>query len=103
MTVDELTRRFPQIPVHLTEEPVLEVFGRAFGDVLRSAEKPSNCTTDHSAEHKTYLKLMGPIDIHCYGLYSRDRVIAELEKLVAVYEEDPEAFVSHMLESGAAG
>lgn len=97
MTVDELIARFPQIPAHLRDEPALAAFSRAFGDPLKAAQKPSACSTDHTPGNRTYLKLLGPIDIHGFGLYTRERVIEELTKLVAGYEDDPEGFLSEML------
>ena len=97
MTVDELLARFPQIPADLREEPVLGMFADTFGDHLLGAEKPSACAADHTAENLIYLKLLGPVDIHAFGLFSRDRLIQELDNMVKEHGKDPEEFVSKML------
>ena len=40
MTVDEFLARFPEVPPDLRDEPVLGEYVRAFGLLLRVAQKP---------------------------------------------------------------
>ena len=43
MTVDEFLARFPEVPPDLRDEPVLGEYVRAFGLLLRVAQKPTPC------------------------------------------------------------
>ncbi len=43
MTVDELLARFPEVPRDLRDEPILAEYVKAFGTLLRVAQKPSPC------------------------------------------------------------
>ncbi len=96
MTVGELVTRFPEIPSDLHDEPTLERFADCFNDWLKAATKPSACTEDHTAEHRAYLKLIGPMDIYRYGLSSREKVIGQLEEALASYETDPSGFAADL-------
>ena len=96
MTVQELSARFPEIPTDLLDEPDLGTFAEAFDDLLRSAQKPSACAEHHDLENTLYLKLIGPMDIYRYGLYSRDRVLTEIRAHLEMLREDPGGFVSRL-------
>lgn len=102
MTVQELAARFPEIPADLHAEPLLAEFAEAFDGQLRVAQKPSACSTGHDAGNHFYLKLVGPMDIYRYGLYTRERVLEELRKLLAGYRADPDGFVGGLLPAGVA-
>lgn len=91
MTVQDLVARFPEIPADLHGESLLAEFAEAFDEPLKAAQKPSACSAEHTAANQYYLKLVGPMDIYRYGLYTRDRVLEELGKLLAAYRADPEA------------
>ena len=43
MTVDELLAHFPEVPRDLRDEPILAEYVKAFGPLLRVAQKPSPC------------------------------------------------------------
>ncbi len=99
MTVDELIARFPEIPADLHDEATLTRLADRFGDWLATATKPSACAEDHTPEHRAYLKLIGPMDIYRYGLSSREKVLDQIEALLAAYASDPSAFRAE-LEAG---
>lgn len=98
MTVPELVARFPEIPSDLHAEPVLAEFADTFGSLLQTASKPSACTREHTPEHKTYLKLVGPMDIYRYGLFTRERVLGEVQKLLDGYQKNPDGFAKSLLQ-----
>lgn len=97
MTVDELVRRFPEIPGDLHNEAVLVDFVEAFGDLLDVAVKPSACAEHHTDENRYYLKLVGPMDIYRYGLFTRERVLDEIGKLLNGHKKDPVGFATLLL------
>ena len=97
MTVEELLTRFPEIPQNLHEEPLLKRFADAFGELLQVAHTPSPCSTHHDAANHYYLKLIGPLSIHGYGLTSRDKVEEQLRDLVERRRADPEGFAASLL------
>jgi len=100
MTVSELVRRFPEIPQDLHAEPILAQFADAFDELLSQASKPSACTREHTPEHKYYLKLVGPMDIYRYGLFTRERVLGEIQKLLDTCHQNPDTFVGTLLADG---
>jgi hypothetical protein len=102
MTTEELVRRFPEIPKDLHDEPLLAEFAEGFGKELEIAQKPSACSGEHGAANHYYLKLIGPMDIYRYGLYSRERVIEEIEKLTSGHRENPDGFAESLLPEGIA-
>ena len=97
MTVDELVRRFPEIPGDLHNEAVLVDFVEAFGDLLQVATKASACAEQHTDENQYYLKLVGPMDIYRYGLFTRDRVLEEIGMLLDEHKIDPNGFSASLL------
>jgi hypothetical protein len=101
MTVQELTRRFPEIPQDLHNEPVLAQFAETCGDLLQVAQNPSNCSAQYEAGHHYYLNLIGPIKIYMYGLSSRDKVLRQLQDLLERHQADPTGFAASLLPSSA--
>ena len=97
MTVHELTARFPEIPADLHQEPLLAQLAEAWGDLLRVAQKPSACSTQHDPRNQYYLKLIGPMSIYQYGLTTKEEVLAELHDLLARYHADPSGFATSLL------
>lgn len=100
MTVQELTRRFPEIPQDLHDEPLLAQFVGTFSDLLQVAQNPSNCSAQYEAGHHYYLKLIGPIKIYMYGLSSREKVLRQLQDLLERQQADPAGFAASLLPSG---
>lgn len=102
MTIQELTARFPEIPATLRGEPVLARFAETFAALLRQARSPSPCATRHDAANHYYLKLIGPLAIHGYGLSKREHVLEELEKLLRRHAADPAGFARSLLPEDVA-
>ena len=102
MTVQELTTRFPEIPASLRDEPVLARFAETFAALLRQARSPSPCATRHDAANHYYLKLVGPLAIHGYGLSKREQVLEELEGLLKRHAADPASFAKSLLPDDVA-
>jgi hypothetical protein len=102
MSVEELIGRFPEIPRSLHGEPLLARLANAADEPLRQARKPSACATAHDAPNHFYLKLIGPLAIHGYGLTSRDKVLGQIQDLVERSERDPTAFVRSLLPEDTA-
>ncbi len=102
MTVAELARRFPEIPRDLCEEPLLARFAEVLDGPLRLARNPSPCASRHDAANHYYLKLIGPLAIHGYGLSSREQALGELEQLLERHAADPDGFVASLVPSDAA-
>ena len=100
MTVAELVTRFPEIPQDLHREPILAQFADVFDELLQQASKPSACTKDHTPAHKYYLKLVGPMDIYRYGLYTRERVLNEVQKLLDAQAQSPDTLNTTLLADG---
>jgi hypothetical protein len=99
MTLPELTTRFPEIPADLHAEPVLQAFADTFGPYLLTATKPSACSTDRTSENNAYMTLIAPLDIYCYGLSSRERVLEQLAELISKYEGSVDDFEADLLGS----
>lgn len=102
MTVQELVARFPEIPVGLRGEPLLEELADALDGLLRVARSPSPCATEHDAPNHYYLKLVGPMAIHGYGLSTREAVLAELQGLLDRRRADPDGFARTLLPDDTA-
>lgn len=99
MTVQELVTRFPEIPQDLHNEACLVQFADVFHDLLMVASKPSACSQEHSDANKYYLKLVGPMDIYRYGLFTRERVLTEIQKLIDGQAQNPGTFSDTLLVS----
>ena len=102
MTVDELLARFPEIPRDLGSEPLLAELAEKCGSLLALATKPTPCATDQDAGNHYYLKLVGPLAIHGYGLSSRDKVLGQIRELLDRRDDDPEGFGASLLPEGVA-
>lgn len=100
MTVQELSRLFPEIPQDLHDEPLLARYAETFGDLLQLAQNPTNCTADYEPGHHYYLKLIGPMKLYMYGLSTREKVLGQLQELLSRHETDPSGFAASLLSSG---
>jgi len=59
MSVDEFLARFPEVPRDVRDEPTLQEYTRAFGPLLRVAQKPTPCMRDGGdAPHVFYMRLV---------------------------------------------
>ncbi len=68
MTVDELLARFPEVPRDLRDEPILAEYVKAFGTLLRVAQKPSPCVGSRGdAQHVFYTRLVNDLAIYAIG------------------------------------
>jgi hypothetical protein len=104
MSVDELLARFPEIPRDLREEPVLGEYVRAFGPLLRVAQKPTPCmgkNGDH--QHAFYLRLVNDLAIYGLGLAKRDRTLGRLRALLDAHEAQPATFACTLVPKKAPG
>jgi len=102
MTIQDLVTRFPEIPHGLHDEPLLARFAEAFKDLLAMAQQPSPCSTAHSAANQYYLKLVGPLAIHGYGLSSREKVLGQIQDLLDRQAADPAGFAGSLLPADTA-
>lgn len=104
MTVDEFLARFPEVPPDLRDEPVLGEYVRAFGLLLRVAQKPTPCmrdTGDHP--HFFYTRLVNDLAIYGIGLAKRDRTLARLRALLDQYQQQPATFACKLVPKKARG
>ena len=93
MMVDEFLARFPEVPRDLRDEPVLGEYVRAFGLLLRVAQKPTPCmrdTGDH--QHFFYTRLVNDLAIYGIGLAKRERTLTRLRALLDQYQKQPATF-----------
>jgi hypothetical protein len=102
MTVQELVAHFPKVPGALHEEPLLARFAEAFDGLLRVAREPSPCSTEHDAANHDYLKLVGPLAIHGYGLSTREKVLAQIQDLLDRQAANPDDFAAGLLPADMA-
>ena len=104
MTVDEFLTHFPEVPPDLRDEPVLGEYVRAFGLLLRVAQKPTPCmrdTGDH--QHVFYTRLVNDLAIYGIGLAKRDRTLARLRALLDQYRTQPATFACTLVPRKARG
>src|SRR6266436_2567771 len=79
MSVDEFLARFPEVPRDVRDEPTLQEYTRAFGPLLRVAQKPTPCMGDGGdAPHVFYMRLLNDLAIYGIGLAKRDRTLVRL-------------------------
>ncbi|ETW98333.1 MAG: hypothetical protein ETSY1_19115 [Candidatus Entotheonella factor] len=97
MTSQQLILRFPEIKDDLYDEPLLAQYAETFGDLLQQAENPGACSADYSPGNLYYLKLMGQIRLHMYGLVSKEKVLDHMQDLLDRHAADPEGFVESLL------
>jgi hypothetical protein len=99
MSVDEFLARFPEVPGDLRAEPVLEEYVRAFGPLLRLAEKPSPCVAraGGDAPHAFYVRLVTDLAVYGMGLARRERTLARLRALLEEYRRQPATFACSLV------
>jgi hypothetical protein len=104
MSVDEFLARFPEIPRDVRDEPVLQDYTKAFGALLRLAQKPTPCMRDGGdAEHAFYTRLVNDLAIYGIGLAKRDRTLARLSALLEQYRKQPATFACTLVPRKAPG
>ena len=104
MTVDEFLARFPEVPRDLRDEPVLDEYVRAFGPLLRLAQKPSPCMRDGGdAQHVFYTRLVNDLAIYGIGLAKRDRTLGRLAGLLEQRRKQPATFACTLVPRKALG
>jgi hypothetical protein len=104
MTVVDLLARFPEVPADLRDEPVLTDYVRAFGPLLRVAQKPSPCMgTGGDAQHVFYTRLVNDLAIYGIGLAKRDRTLARLRATLDEYRKQPATFGCTLVPRRAPG
>src|SRR6266446_589043 len=104
MTVDELLAHFPEVPRDLRDEPILAEYVKAFGPLLRVAEKPSPCIgSGGDAQHVFYTRLVNDLAIYGIGLAKRDRTLARLQATLDQYRQQPATFACTLVPRRAPG
>ena len=104
MSVDELLARFPEVPRDLRDEPTLQEYTKAFGPLLRLAEKPTPCMgAGGDAQHVFYLRLVNDLAIYGIGLAKRDRTLARLAALLEQHRKQPATFACTLVPRRAPG
>ena len=104
MTVDEILARFPEIPPDLRDEPVLAEYVKAFGPLLRVAEKPSPCVgSGGDAPHVFYIRLVNDLAIYGIGLARRDRTLSRLQATLDAHAKAPATFGCTLVPRKAPG
>ena len=98
MSVDEFLARFPEVPRDLRDEPTLQEYTRAFGPLLRMAQKPTPCMRDGGdAPHIFYTRLVNDLAIYGVGLARRDRTLARLRATLDKYRAQPATFACTLI------
>lgn len=104
LTVDEFLARFPEVPRDLRDEPALQEYAKAFGPLLRVAQKPTPCMRDGGdAQHVFYTRLVNDLAIYGIGLAKRDRTLARLSALLEQYRKQPATFACTLVPRRAPG
>ena len=104
MTVDELLGHFPEVPRDLRDEPILTEYVKAFGPLLRVAQKPSPCMgSGGDAQHVFYTRLVNDLAIYAIGLATRDRTVARLQATLEQYRRPPATFACTLVPRRAPG
>jgi hypothetical protein len=104
LTVDEFLARFPEVPRDLRDEPALQEYTKAFGPLLRVAQKPTPCMRDGGdAQHVFYTRLVNDLAIYGIGLAERDRTLARLSALLEEYRKQPATFACTLVPRRAPG
>jgi len=97
MTSQQLILRFPEIKADLHDEPLLAQFAKTFGGLLQQAENPGACSADYTPGNVYYLKLMGQVRLHMYGLATKEKVLAHMQDLLDRHAADPKGFTEGLL------
>jgi hypothetical protein len=104
LSVDEFLARFPEVPRDLRDEPALQEYTKAFGPLLRVAEKPTPCVgMGGDAQHVFYTRLVNDLAIYGIGLAKRDRTLARLSALLEQYRKQPATFACTLVPRRAPG
>lgn len=106
MTVDEFLAGFPEVPRDLRDEPILCEYVKAFGPLLRLAQKPSPCMMREGggdAPHQFYLRLVNDLAIYGIGLAKRDRTLTRLQATLEAYRQQPATFACTLVPRRAPG
>jgi hypothetical protein len=104
MTVGEFLARFPEVPRDLRDEPILNDYVKAFGLLLRVAEKPSPCIgSGGDAQHVFYTRLVNDLAIYGIGLAKRDRTLGRLQATLDKYRQQPATFACTLVPRRAPG
>jgi len=102
--VDELLARFPEVPRDLRDEPILVEYVKAFGPLLRMAQKPSPCVgSGGDAQHVCYTRLVNDLAIYAIGLATRDRTLVRLQAALAQYRQQPATVACTLVPRRAPG
>ncbi len=104
LTVEEFLARFPEVPGDLRDEPILAEYVRAFGPLLRVAQKPAPCMRDGGdAPHVFYTRLVNDLAIYGIGLAKRDRTLARLQATLEEHRRQPATFACTLVPRRAPG
>ena len=104
MTVDELLALFPEVPRDFRDEPILAEYVKAFGPLLRLAQKPTPCMgTGGDAPHQFYTRLVNDLAIYSIGLAKRDRTLARLQATLEQYRRQPATFACTLVPRRTSG
>ena len=104
MTVGELLARFPEVPRDLRDEPLLTEYVKAFGPLLRVAQKPSPCMgSGGDAQHVFYTRLVNDLAIYGIGLAKRDRTLGRLQATLDEHRKQPATFACTLVPRRAPG
>jgi hypothetical protein len=102
LNVQELVKRFPEIPEDLHEEPILARLAETFGGPLSIALPPAPCSTERDAANHYYMKLLNPIVFYRLGLGTREKALQHLQTLLDNHAADAEGFVASLLPADVA-
>ena len=91
MNVQELVKRFPEIPEDLHEEPLLARLAETFGASLSIAQPPAPCSTERDAANHYYMKLLNPIVFYGLGLGTREKALQHIQTLLDNHAADGDA------------
>ena len=104
LSVEEFLALFPEVPRDLRDEPILAEYVRAFGPLLRVAQKPTPCMgTGGDAPHVFYTRLVNDLAIYGIGLAKRDRTLARLQATLTQYRQQPATFACTLVPRRAPG
>ena len=93
-----------RFPPDLRDEPVLGEYVRAFGLLLRVAQKPTSCMRDTGDHHHVfYTRLVNDLAIYGIGLAKRDRTLAPLRALLDQCRTKPATFACTLVPRKARG
>ena len=77
---------------------------KAFGPLLRVAQKPSPCMgSSGDAQHVFYTRLVNDLAIYAIGLAKRDRTLARLQATLDQYRQQPATFACTLVPRSAPG